>query len=82
MEQLADELRGRGSEVVIPRCDVASVEECEAVARSAVERFGRVDVLVNNAGVGPAGSALREGRVSSDSPATWPNNGQDVEASA
>ena len=60
MEQLADELRGRGSEVVITRCDVASVEECETVARSTVERFGRVDVLVNNAGVGPAESALRE----------------------
>src|SRR4051812_22965572 len=56
---LAGELRRNGAEVGISRCDVASTKDCEDVARSAVERFGRIDVLVNNAGVGPAGSALK-----------------------
>jgi NAD(P)-dependent dehydrogenase (short-subunit alcohol dehydrogenase family) len=31
---------------------VSNVEQCEAVVNGARERFGSVDVLVNNAGVG------------------------------
>jgi NAD(P)-dependent dehydrogenase (short-subunit alcohol dehydrogenase family) len=37
-----------------------SSDDCEATAAAAVDHFGRIDVLVNNAGVGPAGAALRE----------------------
>lgn len=39
-------------------CDVAAYDEVEALVRTAVQRFGRLDVMVNNAGVateGPAG---------------------------
>lgn len=32
-------------------CDIRHKSECADVARSVVERFGRIDVLVNNAGV-------------------------------
>ncbi|GAA4323831.1 3-oxoacyl-[acyl-carrier-protein] reductase [Pigmentiphaga soli] len=34
------------------RADVTSPEDCAATIACAVERFGRIDVLVNNAGVG------------------------------
>lgn len=40
--------------------DVTVVEDCNRVVAAAVERFGAVDVLVNNAGVGSAYPALRE----------------------
>ncbi|MGW5161016.1 SDR family NAD(P)-dependent oxidoreductase [Nonomuraea wenchangensis] len=40
--------------------DVASPEDCDALAAAAVEGFGGVDVLVNNAGLGTAVPALRE----------------------
>lgn len=33
------------------KCDVASDDDCAALARAAKETFGRVDVLVNDAGV-------------------------------
>src|SRR3982751_5464340 len=33
-------------------CDVRVYEECEALVAHAVEEFGGVDVLVNNAGIG------------------------------
>lgn len=40
--------------------DVTDPEQCQALVRSAVETFGKVDVLINNAGVGAAVPATRE----------------------
>lgn len=60
LNAVADELRGHGTTVLTRRTDVADLEACNALAATAAEEFGRIDVLVNNAGVGPAGPALRE----------------------
>ncbi|MFC5745588.1 SDR family NAD(P)-dependent oxidoreductase [Actinomadura rugatobispora] len=60
LDALADELRERGATVLTRRTDVASFEDCQSLAEAAVDAFGRIDVLVNNAGVGHARSALRE----------------------
>ncbi|MBQ0894801.1 glucose 1-dehydrogenase [Micromonospora sp. U56] len=40
--------------------DVSRPEDCQALVATAIEQFGRVDVLVNNAGVGTAVPASRE----------------------
>jgi len=40
--------------------DVADPDQCQHLVDSAIERFGRVDVLINNAGVGTAVPATRE----------------------
>src|SRR3569833_1455044 len=37
--------------------DVSSDESVEATVAQVVERFGRIDLLVNNAGIGGAGAA-------------------------
>ena len=42
------------------RTDVARPEDCQALVDAAMAEFGRVDVLVNNAGVGTAVPATRE----------------------
>ncbi|RLV49621.1 SDR family oxidoreductase [Nocardioides mangrovicus] len=49
---------GRRAEAVAT--DVADPDSCQALVDAAVERLGRVDVLVNNAGVGTAVPATRE----------------------
>src|SRR5260370_17351086 len=49
-ESTADELRSVGSEAVPYRADVADESMGKAMGAPTVERFGRLDVLVNNAG--------------------------------
>lgn len=60
LEALAAELRAAGTDVMTRRTDVAVREDCLALAEEVAAAFGRIDVLVNNAGVGHAGSALRQ----------------------
>lgn len=60
LQHLSDELQVAGAQVLVSPCDVVLPEDCAATAQAAVARFGRIDVLINNAGVGPAGAALRE----------------------
>ena len=53
-----DELPAAGSRrALFARADVREVEQIEAVIRQALERFARIDVLVNNAGGSPAAEA-------------------------
>ena len=47
---VADEIRDAGGEAVSVRVDVTDLASTEDMARAAAERFGRVDVLLNNAG--------------------------------
>lgn len=46
-----EHLRGLGVPVAAVACDVADPQGARALVQAAVDRFGRLDVLVNNAGV-------------------------------
>jgi NAD(P)-dependent dehydrogenase (short-subunit alcohol dehydrogenase family) len=51
LEVAADDLKARGAEVLAKECDVRSRSEVEEFIRAVLARFGRIDVLVNNAGI-------------------------------
>ncbi len=49
------ELKTKGADVVGMRCDVSKGEEVEALAKLAMDTYGCVHLLFNNAGVGSGG---------------------------
>ena len=62
-DKLADvsrQVRDLGRAALAVETDVTDPEACQAAAQAAVERFGHLDALINNAGLGTAVPALRE----------------------
>lgn len=51
LERAAEELRGHGTEIVTVQCDVSKREHVEDAVGLAIRQLGRIDVLINNAGV-------------------------------
>jgi NAD(P)-dependent dehydrogenase (short-subunit alcohol dehydrogenase family) len=49
-EEVEKTLGGPQDNLLVTRLDVTSLEDAEAAAQTAVDRFGRIDVLINNAG--------------------------------
>ncbi|MGK2243612.1 MAG: NAD(P)-dependent dehydrogenase (short-subunit alcohol dehydrogenase family) [Rhodococcus sp. (in: high G+C Gram-positive bacteria)] len=60
LNEVEDELRGAGCVTLSRRTDVSSPDDCKALVQRAVEEFGRIDVLVNNAGIADSVPATRE----------------------
>lgn len=50
-QSVANELRGRGTGALAVEVDVANEASVKRMAKSAFDRFGRVDILVNVAGI-------------------------------
>ncbi len=51
-------LKSRGAETVFVHADVSKEEECRHFSRAAVDAFGRIDVLIANAGIRVFGTVL------------------------
>jgi len=50
-EQVARAINEAGGRAMFLRCDVRVADECRQAVEQTLERFGRIDVLFNNAGV-------------------------------
>jgi NAD(P)-dependent dehydrogenase (short-subunit alcohol dehydrogenase family) len=57
-QETAGLLKSRGAEAIFVHADVSSEQECKRFAEAAVSVFGRIDVLVANAGVRVFGTVL------------------------
>lgn len=51
LERVHEEFQPRGVEHLTLTCDVTRAEQVQEMVRQVVEHFGRIDVLINNAGV-------------------------------
>jgi NAD(P)-dependent dehydrogenase (short-subunit alcohol dehydrogenase family) len=52
IERVREEIEKRGGEAHVHYADVAKEADVVALVQAAVDRFGRLDVMVNNAGIG------------------------------
>jgi NAD(P)-dependent dehydrogenase (short-subunit alcohol dehydrogenase family) len=55
-DQVRDLVEGHADTALVLKLDVTKPEDVKAATKAALERFGRIDVLVNNAGIGYFGS--------------------------
>ena len=60
LEQTRSKVEATGRRCVAVQADVSKPEDCERFVSEAVEQLGRVDILINNAGIGTAVPATRE----------------------
>jgi len=51
LEEIASELRTKCEDVLTVKMDVSVEADCEQLINRAIDQFGRIDVLINNAGI-------------------------------
>jgi 3-oxoacyl-[acyl-carrier protein] reductase len=66
VEETAGDIQAAGGEALAVACDVADEKQVSEMVRQVLERYGRIDVLVNNAGIMVLGESILE-----ISPAQW-----------
>lgn len=55
LEQVAAQVRASGGQALVATTDVADAAQVEQLAQAALDRFGRIDVWINDASVGALG---------------------------
>lgn len=53
------EIEAAGGQAEAWRCDISDCGQCEAFVKAVMEKYGRIDVLVNNAGITRDGLMMR-----------------------
>ena len=58
LESVGKEAESFGAKVLTGYCDVAERADCRALVESAKSEFGKIDILINNAGIGYSGKVV------------------------
>lgn len=61
LQRLTEELRDQGNDAIYVTADVGLIDDVKRIAAHAIERFGRFDTWVNNAGAGIFGKVTEVG---------------------
>lgn len=56
--QTLEIITSEGGEASVFAADVSRADDCEAMVQTAVERYGRLDILHNNVGIGGSGTVV------------------------
>ncbi|HSR50143.1 MAG TPA: 3-oxoacyl-ACP reductase FabG [Acidobacteriota bacterium] len=64
-QELADELNGQGTRALFGKVDVSQAEACQEAADQAWSSMGKIDILINNAGI------LRDATLLKMTPDQW-----------
>jgi len=59
-KETAKKVEEQGQKSIVLVCDIANEEEIEKVAKKALEAFGKIDILINNAGTGDTNKSFDE----------------------
>lgn len=59
-EEVAAKVRERGVKALAVACHVGEWGQCDALIDAVVSEFGKIDVLVNNAGIAPVAPSMKE----------------------
>lgn len=51
LENIEEDLRNKGFEVASIKTDVTKQEECKKLIEFTIEKYGQIDILINNAGI-------------------------------
>ena len=55
LETLHEEIKNRGGSILTVTCDVSKPEDIQKLADAAINKFGGIDIWINNVGVGALG---------------------------
>jgi len=50
-KKIVDEITAEGGEIMAVQADVSKKEDCKKIVEETIKKYGRIDVLVNNAGI-------------------------------
>ena len=53
LEELQKQITEEGGEIIISKLDVTKKSECDLLVNEGIKKWGRIDVLINNAGLMP-----------------------------
>ncbi|MDQ3260881.1 MAG: 3-oxoacyl-ACP reductase FabG [Pseudomonadota bacterium] len=57
---VAEEIQKGGGQALAIKADVSNAEACRALAQAAIDKWGQIDVLVNNAGIAVTGTRIAD----------------------